>query len=231
MSYWTDLQNPTKRAAIKALHESMGAELGKYGAWGLGLGAAAAGIGLGSRMLNLNFATYDKSDLNAKVQATVMPRAIVGGAILGAIAFRKPLGNVVKRLLGGPDMLTGIGMTAKRAVSAGAEMIKDVERYAVRPLLTGRGPHSTFQQAYFPFLHNVGEEGLNRIALNPTIGRRVLMGGTVVGGLTALGSLRQQAPAPSVYYDGVQMRHQNDHGANAQYAQSILGNHTQPLMR
>jgi hypothetical protein len=63
-----------------------------------------------------------------------------------------------------------------------------------------------------------------RFGLNRRIIGRLTAGVAVssIGG-ALLGSMGNNSPAPSVYFDGVNMRHINDMGADASYARSIVG--------
>jgi hypothetical protein len=64
---------------------------------------------------------------------------------------------------------------------------------------------------------------IRKYALNPKIASRMAVGMAAFSTISAINSIFQdKIPEPSVYYDGVNIRHVNDMGADASYGQAIM---------
>lgn len=218
---------PSKAVAEKFANKATG-----WGA-GIGLGAGALALGIGAGTIIdpsfRNFAESEYGQGDGGLATGLIKSAPVIG-LAAAVMFRKPLSRAFTRMTGaGPN--GGIGGMAQGAINLGMGLgkaamgvVQDIERFGIRPLLTGKGPYSRARDAYFPFFGT--KSGLNpeRLALNPTVTRRLMMGGVGIGALaTANEVARPTIAPPSVYYDGTGMRHVNDMGMNHTQAQNVLG--------
>lgn len=94
-------------------------------------------------------------------------------------------------------------------------------------LLTGKGPRTSFGEAFFPFFKTHAANDLAKYALNPAIGRRLVYAAAPIAIFAGLReALHPAAPPPSVYFDGRYMRHVNDMGASADYGQKMMGSNS-----
>lgn len=152
-----------------------------------------------------------------------------GGAILGPLKLGgKGLFSLARKIpgLAGPAAL-GAGWIANQALKLGK-----AAEYGARAALTGGLPRAVggtgvaaMADAWMPFRH-LPMKDMRKFALNPRIASRLGWGAAAlaVGGLWKdMAFSGQHAPTPTVTYDGRYVQHIDDMGANADYAQTILG--------
>lgn len=190
-----------------------------------GLGAAAVGLGayalpgqgdiLGSGVLALGAGTA----------------GLVGAGLLGRHIWKTRIGGL-------PGLGLGAYHAGATAVAGAATLAGGIDQ-GLRTLFLGpKYAHKSFTDSWLPFLKMPLEDlkapngmvlregaGLSKFALNPIATRRLTgmaLGYGAVKGLMH-GLFNPNVPSPTAYYDGTQIRHVNDLGANGQYAQAILG--------
>lgn len=198
-------------------------------ATGLAFGTAAMGAGIaGLSLTQMNLGSFFNSEYSpARQQAKETPLLWGLGIGLGALLMRKPIGAGFRHLMGAQTTGQAFTNLGKGIFDNVVGTAKEIERFGIRPLLTGKGPHtnkSKMLEAYFPFFN--AHKGLNpeRLGLNPTITRRMIAAGAGFGAISmGMETALPTAAPPSVYYDGTGMRHANDMGMNYTQANSILG--------
>lgn len=158
----------------------------------------------------------------------------LGAMLLGGIGLalgRKRIGKGLQNFVDNSINSFSTGRIANKVgrIGSGAYKgvmgtISELESHVARPILTGKGPYSNGAKAYLPYLDDFNRFDLRRYALNPTVGRRAVGIAALAGvGGAIHDATKSPAPPPSVIYDGTYMRHANDQGVNAHYANRILG--------
>lgn len=105
-------------------------------------------------------------------------------------------------------------LTGRIGFGSGAGGIRNWRNWHPRPV-TGGGIMPNL------FKHGVSDP-LERLAINPTVGRRVLWGAAALGAVQGVSKILNDAPEPSIYIseDGTP-RHKNDMGATGDWAKSM----------
>lgn len=157
-----------------------------------------------------------------KIAAGASGGGRMGGGLLGGI------GSVGGRALN--SFLIKAPGRMGRGIAMGAGLVDEARKTAVgfgkigQVLLTGKGPRTSFGDAFFPFFKTHAATDPAKYALNPAIARRLVYAAAPIAVLSGLKeALRPAAPPPSVYFDGRYMRHINDMGASADYGQKMMG--------
>ena len=120
-----------------------------------------------------------------------------------------------------PKLINSAGWAAQKAMGAA-----DLGESAIRRTFLDWSGKKTPMDAWFPHLNSGKATGLAKYIPNAALMVPILG----VGGLATVGSFGrevvnyQKAPAPTIYYDGTNMRHTKDLGADGSYAQAMMGN-------
>jgi hypothetical protein len=183
-------------------------------------GAAAAGVGA---VAGLGILAILAAPLAGRLGGAAI-RGIGKKAMGLPGSFVKTMGgSTVPGTFRAADLLIG-------GARAAVKPLASLEQYIARPLLTGRGPASDAIDAWFPKYRYTPAHDLSRYGLNPVIARRLLGASVGIMGLSAAGEagrmggyLPYQAPPPSIYHDGMNVRHTGDGGVDAGYGRSIMG--------
>lgn len=199
-----------------------------------------AGLGLGTLGLALGLGVTA-----AGIAGTAAGIGI--GGILGGI------GGMTGLTGGGATFAAKAGAIGLGGARGVYHMAAGVESVA-RTLLTGgvRGTSRNWVDAWFPFIKHpfhdqwsegshsniktrkttgtVTEKGVGfaKYGPNPRIVRRFVAASAIASTAAGIAGelIEAHSPAPSIYYDGVNIRHTNDWGADGSYAQGMLGRNT-----
>lgn len=140
---------------------------------------------------------------------------LMGGAaaFAGKTAFRAAFPRGVAH--GAAGLGLGLGSFAINAAQSAWSGAKGIEKIARIGLANGK---------WFPNVGNTSMDIIARMSPNLSIGRRLMGLGMIAGFGAMVGeAISPKAPPPTLYFDGLNMRHVNDMGANASYGQNVLG--------
>lgn len=196
---------------------------------GLIAGSSLLGLGLVGMGQIFNGPNQDEQRLMSTGLGVGVGAMLLGG--IGLALGKKRIGTGLKNFVDNSISSFSSGKLAHSSGRLGSGLFKgitgtvsELESHIIRPILTGKGPHSNGFKSYMPYLDNFNKFDVRRYSLNPTIGRRAVGLSALVGvGGAIHDATRSPAPPPSVIYDGTYMRHANDQGVNAHYANKILG--------